>query len=157
MFARRAYISKMVQPFSPMDFNSLFLKASQFNESIDVTGFLYCGEEHFVQFLEGPMAPLDDLMDRIHRDPRHEMLHTHQYEEADERLFGSWFLRQYPVRHEISNILAAPIFLTTVIGRTPTVSTDFHKTTMLEACELISELNDFWVDAEPAQRTGSAG
>jgi len=157
VFARRAYISKVVQPLSPKELNTLFLNASQFNESIDVTGFLYCGEEHFVQFLEGPKAQLHELMERIHLDTRHEVVHDHWYRETNNRLFGSWFLRQYPVRHEIANILAAPIFLTAVVGRTPAVSMEFHKSTLLDACELVSELNDFWTEEEPIRRTASAG
>ncbi|WP_205665224.1 BLUF domain-containing protein [Caldimonas tepidiphila] len=61
------------------------------NARLGVTGLLFFSGDHFAQVLEGPRAALEEVMDSIRRDPRHEMLLEWPVTPAGgERWFPSW-------------------------------------------------------------------
>ena len=60
------------------------------NERLGVTGALIFTQAHFAQVLEGDRAAVETLMERIGRDPRHDMVTIVSAGERDGRLFGQW-------------------------------------------------------------------
>jgi CheY-like chemotaxis protein len=64
--------------------------ARERNEPVGITGALVFTHTHFAQFLEGPEAAIDELMERLREDPRHQdvrIVHTPSF---SRRLFSDW-------------------------------------------------------------------
>lgn len=62
------------------------------NAELDVTGALVFTERNFAQYLEGPEAGVDALMDSIGRDPRHSEVRVVYRRPLRQRLFPTWAL-----------------------------------------------------------------
>lgn len=60
------------------------------NRTRDITGLLVAHEGWFLQTIEGPEAPVTDLMARIVKDPRHRGLRILSEGPVDGRLFQDW-------------------------------------------------------------------
>ncbi|MBK1828736.1 BLUF domain-containing protein [Haloferula rosea] len=60
------------------------------NGEDDITGLLVLSGEAFLQVLEGPVDPVNDLYLKISRDTRHGSLRLLTYEPITERLFKDW-------------------------------------------------------------------
>lgn len=60
------------------------------NARLQVTGALIATEARFAQVLEGSRGAVDELMDSIHRDPRHERVEVVQDRSSNERQFPDW-------------------------------------------------------------------
>jgi hypothetical protein len=60
------------------------------NERLGVTGALMFTQAHFAQVLEGDQAAVETLMQRIRRDPRHELVTIVSAGARDGRLFPQW-------------------------------------------------------------------
>lgn len=65
--------------------------ARSFNKEHGITGILVFDGLRFCQYIEGPQSDLQDLINRIADDPRHEQF-TPKFHApvAGERLFGNW-------------------------------------------------------------------
>ena len=62
------------------------------NAAAGITGVLYYDGAYFLQVLEGPRTPVEAMMARIRRDPRHtdiRILHAGPLEQRD---FGNWHM-----------------------------------------------------------------
>lgn len=66
------------------------LEATTANQRLDVTGFLICAPHWFSQILEGRREPVEALMERIARDPRHRAVQVIRTAAAPVRLFPNW-------------------------------------------------------------------
>lgn len=84
------YLSEAVQKMSRQDLLSIQEKAIQNNEPIDVTGSLFYNGGWFLQILEGPLATLTSLYQKIEKDPRHANTRIIYNEPARFRTFGRW-------------------------------------------------------------------
>lgn len=62
------------------------------NARLGVTGALVFTERHFAQYLEGPAAGLEELMNSIGGDPRHRDVQLVYREEVPARRFDTWAL-----------------------------------------------------------------
>jgi hypothetical protein len=60
------------------------------NARLQVTGALIATDTHFAQVLEGSRAAINELMDSILRDRRHEQIDVVQDRQADQRGFPTW-------------------------------------------------------------------
>lgn len=60
------------------------------NVTLNVTGALVATTDHFAQILEGPAAAIIELMDSIHRDPRHNEVTTLRVNAISQRSFPTW-------------------------------------------------------------------
>lgn len=83
------------------------------NSGLCITGALLFTGEYFAQVLEGPEAPVDQLMARIATDPRHDMVMVVAREPIAVRRFGSWGMAysgpsQFVARH-VTRLLVDPI------------------------------------------------
>jgi hypothetical protein len=65
------YTSAATSPFDEAELTELLEVARTNNAALDVTGLLLYHEGSFIQVLEGERAVVDQLYDKIARDPRH--------------------------------------------------------------------------------------
>lgn len=72
--------------------------ARDFNVLDKVTGLLIFNGTHFLQWIEGPTPAVDELVERLRRDPRHSGFEVRDERFADQRLFGSWSMELVRVR-----------------------------------------------------------
>ncbi|RZL31850.1 MAG: BLUF domain-containing protein, partial [Rubrivivax sp.] len=80
------YSSASTTPMQSEDLDDLLAQAQQKNAAAGITGALVYVDGCFLQVLEGPEEPVQRLMDRIRRDPRHEtvtVLQAQHIEAAD--------------------------------------------------------------------------
>ena len=78
------------------------------NPSIGVTGLLICGEELYLQILEGPMDAVDKIFNKIKIDNRHDNVKILKESSIDFRLFASWAMRSHElniVRRDTDNFI----------------------------------------------------
>ena len=66
--------------------------AQRRNPQLDVTGALVFTERHFAQYIEGPAAAVNELIQAIGRDPRHRDVEIVFNEPIPSRRFGAWAL-----------------------------------------------------------------
>lgn len=87
---RLAYTSQATHPFSRRELLDLLHDARGFNAVDGITGLLIHSHGRFLQVLEGEAASLDDLLDRLRRDPRHNQPEVILDEMVDQRVFEGW-------------------------------------------------------------------
>ena len=90
MFAYWLYRSRaLVKPRSQAD-GLVYLQARTLNRALQVTGYLHRDDSHYVQYVEGPVASLKKLHQRIQRDGRHSDIETLLEGVTPKRRFPSW-------------------------------------------------------------------
>ena len=75
------------------DLLKLSEEASANNLRDGITGLLVLSGSEFLQVLEGPVAKVNALFQKISRDPRHHTVELIFYEEVSETYFGNWDMR----------------------------------------------------------------
>jgi hypothetical protein len=63
-----------------------------------ISGLLLFNGIHFLQWIEGPPDAIDELIERLRRDPRHSGFEIRDERMADERIFGGWSMQLVRVR-----------------------------------------------------------
>lgn len=84
------YISQATRKMSSTELNDILNTAKNNNQSIDVTGSLFYNGGWFLQVLEGPLATLNALYNKIEKDPRHKNSRILYNEPAKFRTFTRW-------------------------------------------------------------------
>ena len=69
---------------------SILASSSRNNPANAITGVLVATETHFLQVLEGEFEPINETMEKIARDTRHEKIQLISFGEAQKRRFGDW-------------------------------------------------------------------
>src|SRR5690349_8690668 len=64
--------------------------AREVNALEGITGLLIFNGTHFLQIIEGGPSAIDDLVQRLRRDPRHSGLEVRDEREISERSFPDW-------------------------------------------------------------------
>jgi hypothetical protein len=91
------YGSRAVRPFSDDDLLTLLLQARSYNLLHDISGALVYSQGQFMQVLEGDQQALNELYERIARDPRHNQLVRYADKAITERSFEEWSMAFQPV------------------------------------------------------------
>jgi hypothetical protein len=68
----------------------LFEEARDLNGLEGITGLLVFNGTHFLQIIEGNPMAIDDLVERLRRDPRHSGFEIRDQRVIDRRLFENW-------------------------------------------------------------------
>ena len=90
MLAYWLYRSRaLVKPRSQAD-GLVYLQACKLNRALQVTGYLHRDSTHYVQYVEGPVASLRKLKQRIQRDGRRYDIETLQEGVTPRRRFLAW-------------------------------------------------------------------
>ena len=84
------YFSQAVEPMSDVEFTQLGLEAGRLNALDGITGLLVFNGARFCQTIEGAPEAIDNLLERLARDPRHSEIEIVSDEPIDRRCFRSW-------------------------------------------------------------------
>ena len=84
------YVSQATRKMSSEDLRDIQGTAKDNNQHIDVTGSLFYNGGWFLQVLEGPLATLNALYNKIEKDPRHKNSRVLYNEPAKFRTFTRW-------------------------------------------------------------------
>lgn len=76
--------------------SSILMDARRANEQDGITGALICRADIYLQWLEGPEAPVRKAIQRIERDDRHLEMKVHVAEHVPYRVFGEWAMLHDP-------------------------------------------------------------
>lgn len=72
------------------DLRQLITRSAEHNRAAGITGLLLLSGDRFLQVLEGPSAPVNQLFGRIMRDPRHHEIELIAYEQIGPTYFDDW-------------------------------------------------------------------
>lgn len=105
---RLIYISKLNAVLDENDIVEIGRLASLNNRKIDVTGILISVGDYFFQILEGEEAIVDQLVEKISRDPRHTDVTILSAETGcEERLFSDWDMKTVAITESTDLMLQA--------------------------------------------------
>ncbi|WP_299692480.1 BLUF domain-containing protein [uncultured Vibrio sp.] len=91
-----------------VDLDEILNVARSHNSAVDISGVLVTHTHGFIQYIEGPPNNIDDLYERIKRDPRHHDVTTLSTGEVFERRYQDWSmgylcLADKPMAESLSN------------------------------------------------------
>jgi hypothetical protein len=92
------YTSLAALDLSDEQLRSIHEAAHVLNGIDGISGLLLFNGTHFLQWIEGPPDAIDELVERLRRDPRHSGFEIRDERLADERMFGDWSMRLVRVR-----------------------------------------------------------
>ena len=72
------------------DLEAIHRTAREVNALEGITGLLIFNGTHFLQIIEGMPAAIDDLVERLRRDPRHSGLEIRDEQMIEQRSFPDW-------------------------------------------------------------------
>ena len=72
------------------DLNAIHRTARELNSLDGITGLLVFNGTHFLQIVEGAEQAIDDLVERLRRDPRHTGLEVRDERKVEGRSFPGW-------------------------------------------------------------------
>jgi hypothetical protein len=84
----------MSKSFSDDEIDLLTARARVHNESVGISGILFCFSDRFIQVLEGPGPAAGELYAQIRLDHRHRDIVTVQDVPIEERAYGGWGMRR---------------------------------------------------------------
>ena len=84
------YGSRLTQPLTYDGLRGLLEISQRNNARAGITGFLHLEDGIVIQFLEGPADALQDTINRIERDPRHNSFMVIERGVLERRYFDGW-------------------------------------------------------------------
>ena len=84
------YVSSAREKYSAARIRSLLEVSRRNNRRDGITGMLLYRSGNFIQAIEGPPDAIEDLMERLHRDPDHHGMIVMLDRMAEERDFKEW-------------------------------------------------------------------
>lgn len=97
------YVSEATTDFDKKHLIQLASAAAITNEEIGITGYLYYEKGSFLQYVEGEKDAVQQLMDKISRDPRHQVKGVEINDALSIRRFPSWHM-QWLTNEELKGI-----------------------------------------------------
>jgi hypothetical protein len=128
------YTSLAALDLSEEQLRSIHEAALSLNGIDGISGLLLFNGTHFLQWIEGPPDAIDELVERLRRDPRHSGFEIRDERMADERIFGDWSMKLVRVR---SSFLLAQ---DDVVPQLPTELPEPVRARILAMVERISEV-----------------
>ena len=91
---RVTYVSSATSKMTQDELDQISRISAHNNAKVAVTGVLLLCGDFFFQILEGPEDAVDQVMERIRKDPRHKDIQLLKVEQFDlERQFADWSMR----------------------------------------------------------------
>lgn len=84
------YTSLAALDLTATDIEDIHRSALRHNAMDGITGLLIFNGTHFLQIVEGVPSAIDDLVERLRRDPRHNGLEIRDERSVPDRSFGDW-------------------------------------------------------------------
>jgi hypothetical protein len=116
------------------DLEDIHRSARELNALDGITGLLVFNGTHFLQIIEGARDAIDDLLERLRRDPRHTGLEVRDRHKLTARSFPDWSMEL--VRVNASYFQARE----TIVDRLPDTVPEAIKLRLLRMTELISTM-----------------
>lgn len=91
--------------------------AIEFNAKNDITGFLLHDGTYFVQYLEGPKISVDNLLNKISKDPRHACFTVLEYGSIKQRVCPTWEMKLLLIDKNVDTFPELPLKLDETIQR----------------------------------------
>jgi hypothetical protein len=89
------YISEKTD-LSDDSLTSIFDTSQRNNPEKNITGCLLIGSNSYLQLLEGPASPVEELYSKIKIDSRHRNVKRLYEQSIEEKLFSSWSMKFTP-------------------------------------------------------------
>lgn len=118
MYQSLIYVSRsrLILPDQAGEVDRIVAASTERNAALRVRGALIFTERHFAQILEGPGAALDELMESIGHDPRHEQVTVIDRRAIDGYRFQDWSLAYWGdagyMDNQVARVLAKADALT---------------------------------------------
>lgn len=90
MFKSLTYTSLARLDLTVDDLEAIHRTARECNAIDGISGLLIFNGTHFLQIVEGSPAAIDDLVERLRRDPRHSGFEIREVHDSDHRSFPDW-------------------------------------------------------------------
>ena len=110
------YTSRARLDITDEDLNDIHQTARHLNALDGVTGLLLFDGARFLQIIEGAEAAIDNLVERLRRDPRHSAFEVRDERFVERRSFADWSMELLRVsagykaaRDEVATILPADV------------------------------------------------
>lgn len=87
------YISKALKPFNTNDLSQLSTTSTINNQTKGITGYLYFENNRFLQYMEGDETTINEMVDKISHDKRHELLSLIEKQNLTDRRFPDWGMK----------------------------------------------------------------
>ncbi|WP_396590344.1 BLUF domain-containing protein [Allomuricauda sp. R78024] len=87
------YISKALKPFNTNDLTQLSTTSTINNQTKGITGYLYFENNRFLQYMEGDETTINEMVDKISHDKRHELLSLIEKQNLTDRRFPDWGMK----------------------------------------------------------------
>lgn len=114
---RITYISRISHPLSIEELKTIGVLSSQNNMRANITGLLVYFEKLFFQIIEGDDEEVDQLFEKIGKDPRHnDILRLKTEYGVEERLFPAWLMKTINLDDNVDELMRPiKILLQTVV------------------------------------------
>jgi hypothetical protein len=129
------YTSLARLDLQPTDLEDIHRTARDQNALDGITGLLVFNGTHFLQIIEGSEKGIDDLVERLRRDPRHTGFEIRDRRKVDVRSFPEWSMEL--VRVKASYFEARE----TIADRLPDSVPDAIQARLFRMTELISTID----------------
>ena len=110
------YTSRARLDLDDRDLDAIHQTARHLNALDGVTGLLLFDGSRFLQIVEGAEAAIDNLVERLRRDPRHSAFEVRDERFVERRSFADWSMELLRVsagykaaRDEVATILPADV------------------------------------------------
>ncbi|MBS9462662.1 BLUF domain-containing protein [Flagellimonas sp. 389] len=87
------YISKALKSFTNEELELLSITSTGNNQKKDITGYLYYENKRFLQYMEGEEHIINQMVDKIAHDERHELLALIEKQDLVHRRFPEWGMK----------------------------------------------------------------
>ena len=84
--------------FSRSDLDHILIKSRYNNDKNDITGALFCRDDLYLQYLEGPEKEIELTFSKITEDDRHTEIYLLKSGMSTRRLFANWAMKDDPVQ-----------------------------------------------------------
>ena len=116
------------------DLEDIETSSREWNARNNVTGFMIFNGTHFLQIVEGTEEAIDDLVERVRKDPRHTGFEIRDRQKVERRSFPGWPLEV--VRVNASYFEARDV----IADRLPDTVSEAIRARLLRMTELISTI-----------------
>ena len=99
------YCSAAADEITDDEVDNILEQSRKNNEANNITGLLLNNKQFYVQLLEGDCKAVNDLYNKIVKDPRHGQIMLLAYTPTDKRLFSGWTMKHIPENRVINDIV----------------------------------------------------
>ena len=130
---RITYISRISQPLSMEEIETIGVLSGQNNIQANITGLLVYFEKLFFQIIEGDDDEVDQLFMKIGQDPRHnDILKLKTEYGITERLFPTWFMKTINLDGNVDELMRPIKILLQTVAESHSIVERYTQPTILK-------------------------